>query len=776
MKRPIVQGGQDSVGSETSADAAVGADSRPNLAARMGRWSAQHRKAAIWGWLGFVVVAFMIGGAVGTRTLDNAHLGVGESGRADRTVDAAFPKSADEMVLVQSTTRKVGSLPFRAAVGDAQYRLSQLPYVRELESPYEPANQGLISADGHSALIRFKIAGDQSTAKDRADATLQAVGAVQANRPEFTVGEFGDASSDNQLSNAISDDFKTALITSLPITLLILLVAFGALVAAGVPLLLALTAVIATIGLIGPISHIGNGVDESINEVILLIGLAVGVDYSMFYLRREREERAAGRSEEASLAAAAATSGRAVMISGFTVMIAMAGMYLAGASTFQSFATGTILVVAVAVVGSLTVLPAILAWLGDRVEKGRIPFLSRGKRGAGEGRVWSRILDPVLRHPVVSVVAAGGLLVILAIPAFSLHTATPGVETLPQDLGVIKTYNRIQTAFPGGPIPAAVVVKADDVTSPAVISAVNDLRARALASRNFQEPITTTRSPDHTVEEVDIPVAGDGTDSQSTAALAELRDTLIPATIGRVPGATADVTGYTASSEDFNDTMKSHAPLVFAFVLTAAFLLLLFTFRSLVIPIKAIILNLLSVGAAYGVLVWIFQEGHLESVLGFHSNGAIVSWMPLFLFVVLFGLSMDYHVFILTRIRETFDRGGPTEEAVSHGIKTTAGVVTSAALVMISVFAIFATLSLLIFKQLGVGLAVAVLIDATIIRGVLLPATMKLLGDWNWYLPGWLEWLPEIAPARRSHLPPPSAGEPDAPPSAGSPDDSIAGA
>jgi uncharacterized membrane protein YdfJ with MMPL/SSD domain len=730
----------------------------PNLAARMGRWSAQHRKTAIWGWLAFVILAFMLGNAVGLRTADNAHLGVGESGRADLTVDSAFPNSADELVLVRSTAASVDSLPFRAAVGDAEFRLSNVPYVYALESPYEPANRGQVAAGGHSALIQFKIAGDQSRAKSRADATLAAVEAAQAAHPQFTIGEFGDASADNQLSTAIGNDFKTALITSLPITLLILLIAFGALVAAGVPLLLGLTAVLATIGLIGPISHIGNGVDESISEVILLIGLAVGVDYSMFYLRREREEREAGRSEQASLAAAAATSGRAVMVSGFTVMIAMAGMYFAGASTFQSFATGTILVVAVAVIGSLTVLPAILAWLGDRVEKGRVPLLARRRWNAGESGAWSRILNPALRRPVVSVVLAGGLLVFLAIPAFSLHTATPGVETLPQDLGVIKTYNRIQAAFPGGPIPAEVVVSADDVRSPQVVGAVNDLRARAATSPDFKQPITTSVSPDHTVERVDIPIVGDGTDSESTAALAELRDKLIPATIGRVPGATAGVTGYTASSTDFNDTMKSHAPVVFVFVLSAAFLLLLFTFRSIVIPVKAIILNLLSVGAAYGVMVWIFQEGHLESVLGFESNGAIVSWMPLFLFVVLFGLSMDYHVFILTRIREAFDRGRPTEEAVSHGIKTTAGVVTSAAAVMISVFAIFATLSLLIFKQLGIGLAVAVLIDATLIRAVLLPATMKLLGDWNWYLPKWLEWLPRVGPGAGSYPPGPDAG------------------
>ena len=455
-------------------------------------------------------------------------------------------------------------------------------------------------------------------------------------------------------------------------------------VAASVPLLLALTAVIATIGLIGPISHLIGGVDSSINEVILLIGLAVGVDYSMFYLRREREERESGRSESASLAAAAATSGRAVMISGFTVIIAMAGMYLAGTPTFESFATGTILVVAVAMVGSLTVLPALLAWLGDRVEKGGVPIISRMPWNARESGLWSRVVNRVLRHPVISVVLAGGLLVVLSIPAFSLHTADQSIETLPQDLEAIQTYNKIQAAFPGGPIPATLAVSADDVTAPPVRRGLAELRAQVLRQPDlFKQPITTDVNAKRTLAQIDIPIAGDGSDSKSNAALAELRDDLIPATIGSVPGVTADVTGYTASSKDFNDTTKSHVPLVFGFVLTAAFLLLLFTFRSIVIPIKAIVLNMLSVGAAYGVLVWLFQYGHGEDLLGFKSNGSIISWMPLFLFVILFGLSMDYHVFILTRIREAFDRGMSTDEAVSHGIKTTAGVITSAAVVMV---------------------------------------------------------------------------------------------
>ncbi len=557
------------------------------------------------------------------------------------------------MVLIQSSGVTAGDPSFRAVTADVQRRLAALPHTQNFESPLTPANANQISADGHSALLRFQIAGNDTEVMDRVKPAIAATDAAQKAHPGFTVGEFGDASTQQQINDKVQSDFGKALVTSLPITLLILLIAFGALVAAGVPLLLALTAVFATIGLLGPISHLTGGVDSSINEVVLLIGLAVGVDYSMFYLRREREEREAGRSEEAALAAAAATSGRAVMVSGFTVIIAMAGMYLAGTPTFESFATGTILVVAVAVVGSLTVLPAILSWLGDRIEKGGVPIIKDQPWNAGESGIWSKILDPVLRHPVISVLLSAGLLVFLALPAFRLHTANESVESLPQDVSSIQTYNRIQDAFPGGGIPAVVVVSSDQGPTPQVRQGIAALAARAKASPLFQPPITLDTFPDRSVVQVNIPVAGNGTDSKSNQAVDELRDTLIPATIGAVPGVTADVTGFTAESKDFNDTSKAHVPIVFAFVLTAAFLLLLFTFRSIVIPLKAIVLNLLSVGAAYGVIVWIFQDGHLQSFLGFHSTGAIISWMPLFLFVVLFGLSMDYHVFILSRIRES---------------------------------------------------------------------------------------------------------------------------
>jgi uncharacterized membrane protein YdfJ with MMPL/SSD domain len=325
-----------------------------------------------------------------------------------------------------------------------------------------------------------------------------------------------------------------------------------------------------------------------------------------------------------------------------------------------------------------------------------------------------------------------------------MHTANSGTKDLPRNLEVMHVYDRMQAAFPGGQIPAVVVVHAKDVTTPAVRRSIAQLERRALATGKAETPVTVDVSPDRQIAQVNIPIQGDGADDASLAALAALRDTVVPQTVGKLPGAQAFVTGDAAGSKDFTDLMKSRAPIVFAFVLTLAFLLLLLTFRSIVIPIKAIVLNLLSVGASYGVLVWVFQKGHLEGLLGFHSNGAVTAWLPMFLFVILFGLSMDYHVLILSRVREAFDSGMGTRQAVDHGIRQTASTVTSAAIVMVAVFGIFATLSALEFKEMGVGLAVAILLDATIVRAVLLPATMTLLGDANWYLPRRLDWLPHL--------------------------------
>ncbi len=717
------------------------------LAGRAGRWSAAHRKTAIWGWIAFVIAAIALGGTLGTKTLSDSQTGVGESKSADLALEKGFPQGATEQVIFQARGgESVHGPQVKQAIGAVEARLRRLPFVANMTGPFAKGADGQVSGDGRSALLKFEIPERGSTEPDEVvGKALAQVAAVQRQHPGLRVEEVGDASGEKAVSESLEDDFAKAELTSLPITLLILIVVFGSLLAAGVPLLLALTAVGATIGLLGPVSHLFGSVAEQIDSVILLIGLAVGVDYALFYLRREREERAAGAGERASLEAAAATSGRAILVSGFTVMVAMAGMYIAGDPTFASFATGTIIVVAVAMVGSLTVLPALLAWLGDRIERGRIPFLGRRRGGADGSRVWGALVTRVMHRPKLAAGIAVAGMVICALPAFGLKTANSGTSGLPKDMPIVQTLDRVEAAFPGGVEPAHVAISAADVKSPSVTHAVEALRERIAADpHDFGQPQPYRVAKDGKVAELQVLLAGDGTDSRSQDALAKLRDEMIPATVGAVPGAQAQVAGSTASSVDFNDLLGERVPWVFAFVLGMAFLLLLVSFRSLVIPLTAIGLNLLSVGAAYGVVVWIFQDGHLEGLLGFHSVGTITAWLPLFLFVVLFGLSMDYHVFILTRIREAYDRGMSTEAAVSHGLRTTAGVVTSAAAVMVAVFGIFATLSFLDFKEMGVGLAAAILIDATIIRGVLLPATMKLLGERNWYLPRWLEWLPRV--------------------------------
>jgi uncharacterized membrane protein YdfJ with MMPL/SSD domain len=713
-----------------------------NLAARMGRWSASHWKTATFGWLAFVLVAFGLGGMVGTRNIDNA-AGPGESGRMDRVLEAGFKQPAAENVLVQGRSTRVGTAAFDAAIADVVARVSKVTDVRNIRSPLDPGNGRLISKDGYAALVQFDIRGQKEKAVDKIAPVLDGVAAAQQAHPSFTIGEFGDASAQKGVETAYAEDLGKAGTLSLPITLIVLVLTFGSLVAAGIPLLLALTAVFATFGLIA-LSSVLLPVAMQAPAMVLLIGLAVGVDYSLFYLKRERQERAAGRSPQAALEIAAATSGRSVLISGLTVMVALAGMFLTGDSTFASLALATILVVAVAVLGSLTVLPALLSRLGDKVDRGRVPLVGRLRRDDGEERIWGAIVDRVLRRPALSAGLAAAFLLVLAAPALQLRLAAQGPESFPKGLEVIATYDRMQQAFPGSALPASVVVEAPSVRTPAMQRAIAELERRALASGRAFEPITVDINRAGTVANITVPIAGNGTDAASNASFRMLRNEVVPQTVGAFPDAQAGVTGQTAEWRDQADALKSNLPPVVAFVLLFAFSLMLVAFRSVVVAIKAIMLNLLSVAAAYGVLVLVFQHGVGKGMLGVSSAAGIDAVVPLLLFVILFGLSMDYHVFILSRIRETFDRGKSMDEAVSYGIKSTAGVVTSAAIVMVAVFAVFATLSWPFFKQFGVGLAAAILIDATIVRAVLLPASMKLLGEWNWYLPSWLQWLPRL--------------------------------
>ena len=542
-----------------------------NLAGRAGRWSAQHRKKAIFGWLAFVILAFAIGARVGTHTLTKQQAGVGESGRAATIVDGAYPHKAHESVLIQSRRLTSDTPAFRAAVDDVAARLAETDGVSRLRTPY--GRGGRLSSDGHSALIAFEVQGkvkDAATTRT-VEATLATVRAAAGTHPDLRIEQFGDVSSAKAFDKIIQSDLQKAEISSLPLTLLILLIAFGTMLAAGIPVLLAISAVVATFGLVGPLSQIAP-VDDSIKNVILLIGLAVGVDYSLFYVRRVREEHAAGRQGNAAIEAAAATSGRAVLVSGVTVMISMAGMYLAGAATFTSFATGAITVVAVAMLGSLTVLPAVLSKVGARVDGRGIPGLRSLKQRTAEFGLWSRIVDRVLRRPLLSVVLSAGLLIALAVPAFGMHTGQPGTESLPKDTPVVRTFERVQAAFPSETSGMDVVVQAKDVTAPAVRGGIARFQ-HAVAQRHVLFPGTGASvdvNPDKTVAMLSIAVAGHGDSQQSDRALDVLRGTLVPSTLGLLSGVKAYVTGGKAAERDFNDTLGSHLPYVFAFVLTGS--------------------------------------------------------------------------------------------------------------------------------------------------------------------------------------------------------------
>ena len=710
---------------------------RKPLTVRVARWSAIHPWRAMALWIVFVVASISVGAIAGTKQADHSG-NVGETARADVIIKAGnFPKDPTiERILVSSLGGPLDTAATKSTVDDATTRLKALPEVSKVEGP-------ITSPDGGLVMLTVTMAGDPETTTDRVQPLLDATAAVQRDHPTLRVEEVGGASIDKGLNDTVGKDFQRAEIFSLPVTLAILLVAFGALIAAGVPLLLALSAVASAIGLSSLVSYLIPAQD-SLSSVILLIGMAVGVDYSLFYLRREREERARGAKHLDAVEIAAATSGHAVVVSGIAVIISMAGMFLAGDAIFSSFAVGSILVVAVSVLGSLTVLPALLAKLGRWVDRPRIPVLWRltASRQAADGstaqpRFWSTILRPALRHPFIALIVSAGALLLLAVPAFGMNLKLSGAADLPRSIPVVAAYDRMTKAFPSTGTQHVVVVEVPTAQAGQAKTALTDLSARTatdpLFAHDEQPKLTVAPSGTVLMLEIGTPYAA-GT-PEAKRSLDRLRQDLVPATLGHVTGASYAVTGEIAGTTDYSEHVKEKLPIVVGFVLFLTFLVMAWTFRSVVVAVTSIMLNMLSVGAAYGLLVLIFQRTWAEKLLDFHSNGGVISWLPLFLFVVLFGLSMDYHVFVVSRIREAVLRGVPNREAVAHGITSSAGTVTSAAIVMVGVFAIFGTLSTLDMKQLGVGLASAILIDATIIRAVVLPSVMTLLGKANWWAP-----------------------------------------
>ncbi|MGX1270562.1 MMPL family transporter [Streptomyces phaeoluteigriseus] len=722
-----------------------------NLAAALGRWSAEHRKTAVFGWLVLVVLVMTLGSSAGQVNLTEADYGTGDSGRAERILqDAGLTEPAGELIYIRSDRLTTDSPRFTKAVADTTDALEATGLVTRVRTP---DTTDLVSADKHAALIQYDVKGDPDTAADRVQPVIDAVEKTDAAHQDVTLGQYGAATGLKAINDSLGEDFVRAEYTALPVSLGILLAVFGALVAALLPIALAVTACVGALGLLALTSHVVP-VDGMTNSMMFLMGLAVGVDYCLFYLRRQREEREAGRDNATALQIAAATSGHSVLISGITVCVAMAGMFLSGLTVFEGFAIATIEVVVIAVLGSMTVLPALMAMLGDRIGAGRVPFLGRrrARRSAADGSAAPRrdsvLLRGVLARPAVFALLAVAFLLALAAPALGMKTEKLGTDKLlPEDNPTVVVSQQIEKDFPGSPAPASVIVKATDIDSAEMKRAIAEFRTKAVASGRTGKVIDVTVHAKENIAELSVPLAGNGSDATSRQALTTLRETLVPDTVGKVAGTTALVRGDLAFSVDYNDQLKKSIVPVFAFVLGVTFLLMLFSFRSPVIALTSILLNLLSVGAAYGVMTAVFQHGWGASLVGTEGIGAVESWMPLFVFVVLFGLSMDYHVFVVSRIREAYDHGATTRDAIAHGIRTTAGVVTSAGLIMVAVFAVFGTLEMQDFKQLGVGLAVAVLLDATLVRAVLLPSVMLLLGNANWAAPKFLRRSRPAAPA-----------------------------
>ena len=694
-------------------------------------WSGRHPVIAIAGWVALVVMCVLGGNLAGSHKASDDQLTAGEAGRAASMITAAGLDGKDvESVLLTGRNGPIPDTAARAAASAVNAGVTGLPSV----SGVAPL---IRAADGSAWLLPVSMVGNA----DDPGPLLRAVSRAAAGFPDVQVGVSGSLTIGADIDAQLGRDFSSALVISLPITIVILLLAFGALLAAGVPLLLGISAVLAAVGLSTVASHVlPDG--GSTAELILLIGMAVGVDYSLFYLKREREERRLGCSTGEALTRATATAGHAVVTSGCAVTVAMAGLFLVGDVNFASMAVGAIFVVSLAVLGSLTVLPAVLGVLGARVDRPRIPLLSRLTMSNRPARVWPALLRPALKHPAVTLAAGVFGMLLLAWPATTLHLKNSTAADLPQSLPSVAAYGKLTAAFPGQQSSMRVVVHG---RPDAVAEAVRRVGVGLAGTSPLRSVPEVSASGDTAVVTVAVPFAADS--RQARAALTAMRQTELPQATAGLPGMTTAVGGSIAENVDYLDELASGAPLVVAFVLLMTFVLMMWSFRSVVVGLVTIAANALSAGAAFGVLALVFQSAWGAELLGFHPSHAVIAWIPVFLFVILFGLSMDYHVLVVARIREGVDRGLPTKDAVREGVTASASVITSAAAVMIGVFAIFAGLHMIEFKELGVGLAAAIFLDAVVVRILILPSLMVLLGRANWWAPAFLRRRPVDRPS-----------------------------
>jgi RND superfamily putative drug exporter len=729
---------------------------RPPWTVRVARWSARHRWPVFGLWfvatIGLFALSLAAGGTNAAEAVTDDQRAKYEAAHAYDVFNASGREAPSQQFLfvVSSAERPVDDPAFRAMVADIVARMTALEadvdgtrgqvFEQVVDPTAVPPSAGLASADRSTVRIPARVPGDGGALVQRLRPVPSLVADVRAAYPGYRIHALNNTLANEEISEVINRGLDESLRLTIPLTFAILLIAFGAVVAAIVPLVLAVTALLAAFGILGLYSQVVTPVSPYASQLVVLIGLAVAVDYSLFMVTRFRTESRHGREKLTAIHVASSTAGRAVFFSGLAVMISIGGLFLLDDPLFRSMAIATIAVVLVSVIGSLTFLPATLAILGDGVDRLQLPFVGRD-REEGSG-LWAILVRAVTRLPITATVTTSILLLAMAWPVLRLHLGQADFNAFPDSIDAVRAVNLLNEKWPAGTTLKleVVVTRADEEPTK---QAIGRLSEQVLTIDGVSEPTETRLSTDGTVALVSYVMAGGSNDLRNRDIVREVRSSVVPAAFAGVPGAEVFVTGDAAYTLDVVDFYAEGMPLVMAFVLTLSFLLLLVAFRSIVIPIKAILLNLLSTGAAYGLVVVVFQEGWGAEVLGF-KPGPVESFVPVFIFTILFGLSMDYHVFILTRIKEARDRGMSSTEAVARGIAITSGTITSAAAIMVVVFAVFVTLELTIIKQLGFGLAVAVFLDATIVRSVLLPASMRLLGDWNWWLPRFLGWLPHV--------------------------------
>ncbi|MEZ4501447.1 MAG: MMPL family transporter [Dehalococcoidia bacterium] len=705
-----------------------------------------------WLVIGIWVVALVIGGVLSSGIADvlnndQRQTNDPESQRAAELLVARGLRQEaplEEVVIVRSSELTVQDPAFQAEIERVANGVRDLGSdVVVALSLDQPGATAIPSQDLHTAIFQVRLNGVLQDSADVSKPYVERIEQLNEETPgDFEVLTSGFGSLNETFATLAEEDLQ-AETRVLPIALVVLILVFGAVVAAFVPMLVAAFSIVIALGLSAVIGQIWP-LSFFVTNFITTIGLALGIDYSLFIVERFREERAKGLETIDAIAHAGDTATRAVVFSGLTVIIALLGMFLVPQAIFRSLATGAILVAGVAVLASLTLQPALLSAFGDRVNLLSIPGLNRGGHGIEDRGFWAGAAHFVMGNAVVSVVLAAGLLLFLSLFYFNINLGFAGPSTLPEDTMARHAYEVVATEFAAGEAAPVEIVVDGDTSSPEVQGAIQDLMASLEADPDFGTPfIPPENAQNANTTLILAPLTAEFASPEERATVDRLRDSVVPAAFNGV-SANVLVGGIPGGNADFFSMVDQFTPWVFVFVLSFSFVLLLLVFRSIVVPIKAIIMNLLSVGAAYGLLVLVFQDGVGADLLGFQTVDTIEAWIPLFLFTILFGLSMDYHVFLLSRIRERYDQTHDNTASVAFGLRTTANIITGAAAIMIAVFSGFAMGQMVMFQQLGFGLAIAVFLDATVVRTILVPATMSLLGDANWYLPSWLRWLPDL--------------------------------